>query len=174
MKQLWEKLKSTRSFEEFYFFAIALILAFGIIQTTGTVLATEKPVVSVVSCSMYPQLHVGDILLVKGTDYSRIQEGDVIVYSTPEMNIPVVHRVLGKNESFLETRGDNNPGQLEFEKKVESEQIHGKILFRIPRIGALKLLAMDMLGLNQNGSDRPLVIDSYPECRIKVPLEQRP
>lgn len=170
LRQNWKKLKESRGFREFYFFAVALILAFGVLQTTGVALETDKPVVSVVSCSMYPNLHVGDILVVKGTPYENIEEGDVIVYSTEEMQIPVVHRVIEKNENYLETKGDNNPSQLDFESRVEPEQIHGRVLFSIPRIGGLKLLAMDLVGFN---GDRPLVIDSYPKCSIKVPLDQR-
>ncbi len=157
----WRQVKNSRLFDEFYFFAIALILAFGVIQTTGTALNTDKPVVSVVSCSMYPQLHVGDILLVQGMSYEEIEEGDIIVYATPEMDIPVVHRVIEKNDEFLETQGDNNPDQLSFEEHVEPDQIHGTMLFKVPRIGGLKLLAMDLLGYQ---GDAPLVVDSYPRC----------
>lgn len=172
MREHWERVKQSRLFSEFYFFAIALILAFGTLQFTGTALQTDRPVVTVVSCSMYPQFNVGDILVVQGTEFENIEEGDVIVYSTPEMDIPVVHRVVEKHQGFLETQGDNNPRQLEFEKHVEPEQIHGKVLFSIPRIGGLKLLAMDIAGLN-GAQDTPVVIDSYPSCRIKVPLDQR-
>lgn len=173
MHARWEKIRQSRSFDEFYFFAVALILAFGTLQFTGTVLETDKPVVSVVSCSMYPELHVGDILVVQGTDFERIEEGEIIVYSTPEMQIPVVHRVTEKHGSYLETRGDNNPSQLEFEKNVTEDQIRGEVIFRIPRIGGLKLLAMDLAGMN-GPQDTPVIIDSYPSCRIKVPLDQRP
>ncbi|MFB6291971.1 MAG: signal peptidase I [Candidatus Nanohaloarchaea archaeon] len=161
----WEQVRESRVFDEFYFFAIALILAFGVIQTTGTALNTDQPVVSVVSCSMYPQLHVGDILLVDGENYEDIEEGEIIVYSTPEMDIPVVHRVVEKNPEYLETRGDNNRAQLSFEKRVEPEQIHGTMLFKIPRIGGLKILAMDLVGFS---GDKPFVIDSYPVCRERV------
>lgn len=170
VRENWNGIKDTRFFKEFYFFAVALILAFGVLQTTGVALETDKPVVSVVSCSMYPNLHVGDILVVKGTPYENIEEGDVIVYSTEEMNIPVVHRVIEKNPEFLETKGDNNPSQLSFESRVEPDQIHGRVLFTVPRIGGIKLLAMDFVGFN---GDRPIVIDSYPSCRIKVPIDQR-
>ncbi len=170
MRERWLEFRQSRGFSEFYFFAIALILAFGVLQTTGTALETEKPVVSVVSCSMYPELHVGDILIVKGTPYENLEEEDVIVYDTPKMEIPVVHRVIERNPDYLETRGDNNPSQLEFEKRVEPDQIHGRVFFKIPRIGGLKLLVMDLVGFS---GDKPLVIDSYPSCSVEVPLDQR-
>ncbi|MFB6190722.1 MAG: signal peptidase I [Candidatus Nanohaloarchaea archaeon] len=172
MRDQWESIKNSRGFNEFYFFAVALVLAFGLLQFTGTIMQTDKPVVSVVSCSMYPQLHVGDLLVVRGTGFDSIEEGDIIVYSTEEMEIPVVHRVVEKHETYLETKGDNNPAQLEFEKNVTADQVRGKVLFKIPRIGGLKLLAMDLTGLT-GPRDAPVAIDSYPVCRIKVPLDQR-
>ncbi|MDY6773917.1 MAG: signal peptidase I [Candidatus Nanohaloarchaea archaeon] len=173
MRQRWQEIRESRGFREFYFFAVALVLAFGILQFSGTVMNTGKPVVTVVSCSMYPELHVGDILLVHGTDFEDIEQGDIIVYSTEEMEIPIVHRVVKKHDTYLETKGDNNPGQLEFEKHVTPGQIRGVVVFTIPRIGALKLLAMDVAGLN-GPRDTPVIIDSYPSCRVRVPLSQRP
>lgn len=241
-----DELFDNRAAEELYFITISLILAFGILQTTGAALETDKPVVSVVSCSMYPQLHVGDILVVKGQSFEQIEEGDIAIYSSKEaeitvggethkltnhgspkpvetdigqvsllniedyggdkdlygddslenvqaaivqvdnrkmklvegksyqvdgetltidriegVSIPIVHRVHRKHETYLETKGDNNARQLPFEKNVAPEQVHGTSLFVIPRVGGLKLLAMDLVGFN---GDRPLVIDSYPTC----------
>lgn len=212
---------------EVYFILLALILAFGILQTSGTVLETERPVVSVVSCSMYPEYDRGDILVVDGVEFSSIEEGDVIIFNVPlkstvridgeeyrlgekptetplgsskitsvndnkaiiqyngrkiqvnsgssyqvdgstldvinasGVDIPVVHRVTEKRNDSLETKGDNNPRQLEFEKNIRPEQVYGKVFFRIPKIGAVKLIAMDLAGLTGD----PLKIDSYSGCR---------
>jgi signal peptidase I len=226
--------------KDVYFIIIALVLAFGVLQTTGTVMNSDKPVVSVVSCSMYPKLNVGDVLLVHGAEYDNIQEQDVVVYSVKEaqitvddteyrihsyndegtvstnageislrnvfsnarndaesgvitvdgqnirvsegsayeingatveigeitgMDIPIVHRVTDKNPSSLETKGDNNQRQLSFESEVRPEQIHGKVALLIPRIGGLKILAMDLIGFN---GDKPLVIDAYPVCEERA------
>lgn len=233
---------------EIYFLSIALILAFGTLQTTGTVLNTDRPVASVVSCSMYPGpdeqgLYKGDILVVQGTPFEQIEEGDTIVYQVPDridfniagqdyslektesnqrpstntaageikliraarggedepdralievngeeipvtegksyqvenlnmdvnristMPIPVVHRVIRKYEDSLETKGINNPGQLDFEKDVRSHQIHGKVKFTIPRIGLIKIVAMDLIGFN---GDAPLRLDNSQGCTVKA------
>lgn len=228
------------AFEWFYFLALALILAFGTITTTGTVLNTDKPVVSVVSCSMYPEYHKGDILIVNGQDYSDIEVDDVVIYRVPDridfsiggeeytlekdspindesietsigsielvdvqadlnngndvavlsvngerttvqdgetlsvsgtemeverissMPIPVVHRVIEKGESSLQTKGDANNAQLDFESDVRPFQIHGTTAFKIPRLGVVKILAMDLVGFQ---GDKPLVIDRYRPCR---------
>lgn len=239
MEHILRKLEH-ESLREAYFLTVALILAFGMLQTTGTALNTDKPVVSVVSCSMYPALGVGDVLLVYGEDYEDIEVGEVVVYDIKEatisvndeefflkdyngdepaetdagrieisrimqdrtgravgavllvdgrevvlregeavqvnsqtvelqeavgMNIPVVHRVESKSATHLETKGDNNNDQLAFEDNVKPEQIHGTMFFKIPKVGGLKLLAMDLVGFS---GDRPLVIDTYPACTDKT------
>lgn len=247
--EIWQNLKERDTFRELYFLSIALILALGTLQTSGTVLQTDKPVVSVVSCSMYPGpgeegLYKGDILVVKGTPWEDIHTGDTVVYNVPDrielsiaaqdyvleknksnqqpsvstpagqvtlleaqrdqngnrldealisvngerftveeensyninsysvnvnrisaMPIPVVHRVVKKESNHLETKGINNPGQLEFEKHVKPDQIHGKVFFKIPRIGLIKILAMDFVGFN---GDRPLALDSYRQCTVQA------
>lgn len=169
LRKGWQNIKQSRGFNEFYFFAIALILAFGTLQTTGTVMDTDKPVVTVVSCSMYPHYGVGDIILVQGQEFENIKKGDIAVYESgsPDQSIPVIHRVVAKNDNYLETQGDNNRGQLEFEKKVESEQIHGTAVVSVPKIGMVKLVTMDFLGIS-GPEDDFLAIDSIPRCSVRT------
>ena len=199
--------------KEGYFIVLALILAFGILQFSGTVLGTDRPVVSVVSCSMYPEYDRGDVLGVKGVDFEDLQEDDVIVFQVPfqaeleinderfsigeeasdtplgavrvisvqsnqalldvdgerlqvqdggsytvsgqqmivrdisGMQTPIVHRIVNKSENSVATKGDNNPEQLEFEKDIRPENIHGRVFFRIPKIGMVKLAPMDVMGM---------------------------
>jgi len=154
--------------DDLYFLALALLLAFGTLQTTGTVLETDKPVVTVVSCSMYPQMNVGDVVVVNGKDFEDIKEGEIVVYDSrsEDMNIPVIHRVVQKKNDSLETKGDNNPDQLPFEKNVKEGQIHGVTKFSVPRVGLVKLVTMDLIGYGRN--DAPLALDSIPACRSRV------
>ena len=225
------------SFEWFYFLALALILAFGTIQTTGTTLNTERPVVSVISCSMYPEYNVGDILIVDGQEYEDIEVGNVAIYKVPDrvdfsvngnnftleensphynrsvstaigeiellevkpnlkngndkvlLSIgdrrvrgseklginsneiklhkisghpyPIVHRVIDKKPDRLETKGDANKQQLDFESDVRPFQIYGTTAFKIPRVGAIKLLIMDLVGFQ---GDKPFIIDNMNSC----------
>lgn len=199
--------------DEAYFIGLALLLAFGILQFSGTLLGTESPMVSVVSCSMYPEYDRGDVLAVRGTDFDSLEEDDVIVFEVPKeveiehdgerftltaeprdtslgsshvrevaddqavievdgtrlqvrqggsytvdgnqitvrsvsgMDMPIVHRVIEKREASLETKGDNTD-QHPFERDIRPEQIHGTPFFRIPKVGLVKLLPMDLLGLS--------------------------
>lgn len=169
LRQGWNSFKQSREFEEFYFFAVALILAFGTLQTTGTVMNTDKPVVTVVSCSMYPHYDVGDVILVQGKDFEKIKEGDIAIYESGEsgQNIPIIHRVIVKKQNYLETQGDNNNGQLEFEKRVEPDQVHGVAVGSVPKLGMVKLLTMDLLGIS-GPEDGFLQVDSIPQCTVRT------
>ena len=235
--------------DETYFLLLAVVLAFGLLQTAGTGLGTEKPVVTVISTSMCPALQVGDILLIQGQSFESVEEGDVLVYNVPDQvdfsvngeeyrlrandsvpnpsvstelgevqlvdvrpgqdrnkdlvrlaidgevasvddqgglvegesyqigdetlsvdyatslpfeGVPIVHRVVEKEENHLETKGDNNNAQIEFESNIKPEQVEGNMFLRIPRIGLLKILAMDFVGYS---GDQPFAFDNTPACR---------
>lgn len=244
-----EFVDESRFLDETYFIVLSVVLAFGILQTLGTGLGTEKPVVTVISTSMCPALHVGDILLVEHQSFDELSEGDIVVYdvpdtaefeingneyrlrandsdSTPSVNtsigevelidvvparnrdkdqvdlrvngekpvigesrsnlvegetyqingetvrinymtdlpyegVPIVHRVVEKQDEYLETIGDNNPSQIEFESNVQPDQIHGTVFLNVPRLGLIKILGMDFVGYS---GDRPFVIDNTPSC----------
>ncbi|MBL7059146.1 hypothetical protein ISS08_01720 [Candidatus Pacearchaeota archaeon] len=58
---------------------------------------------------------------------------------------PIIHRVIEvrniREEYFYSTIGDNNNGQLTFEKDISSDQLVGKAVFRIaPYMGWSKLI----------------------------------
>jgi len=251
-----DKIQSFRNFvdenrflDETYFVILSVVLAFGILQTLGTGLGTEKPVVTVISTSMCPALQVGDILVVKHQSFEDVQEDDIVVYDVPDTveltvngeeyllrandthpdpsvqtsigevqlkdvipsrdrnrdrvtllvngdkpvldgsesnliegeryqigngtlsvnyatslpytGVPIVHRVVEKEDDHIETIGDNNPSQLEFETNVRPDQIHGTVFINVPRLGLVKILAMDFLGYN---GDQPFVLDNTPSC----------
>ncbi|MFB6145253.1 MAG: signal peptidase I [Candidatus Nanohaloarchaea archaeon] len=168
IRDSWTDFRDSREFNEFYFLAIALVLAFGILATTGTALKTDKPVVTVISCSMYPTLDVGDVLLVRGEKFDNIHKGGIIVYDAPQLqrDVPVVHRIIRTHPDYVETQGDNVPIQQSFEKHITPEQIHGVVAFDIPKIGIVKLLAMDLVGIGPD--NRPLVLDTTPQCVREV------
>ncbi|PSH02046.1 MAG: hypothetical protein BRC26_02535, partial [Nanohaloarchaea archaeon QH_8_44_6] len=116
--ELLEKIREREleSFEWFYFLALALILAFGTIQTTGTALDTERPVVSVISCSMHPVYSVGDILIVQGQDFEDVEVGDISVYSVPDridFTVNGQSYTLEKNSPDYNTSVETSVGEVE-------------------------------------------------------------
>lgn len=150
----------------------AVIFYYGILATA---LSTNTPVVAVVSNSMkhdssvendyYKWLEnrgytreevsswpisggfvVGDMPIVKGSESYKV--GDVIVYSVPGLKSPIIHRIIKINEDgTYQTKGDNNPTQAPYEYNVSKEQINGKVVFIIPKLGYFKVLINKIFGI---------------------------
>jgi len=140
----YEKIKEEVIETTLYIF-IGIFLAFFINKGIGIILSTDMPIVAVESNSMVPTFYKGDILIIKGENNYSI--GDIIVFSPSQDSVPIVHRVIEINEDgTYQTAGDANHGkQLPFEKRIETKQIHGKMIFRIPYLGWIKLLTMDLI-----------------------------
>ncbi|GAB6032009.1 Signal peptidase complex catalytic subunit S11A, variant 2 [Chamberlinius hualienensis] len=105
----------------------ALMIWKGLMVVTGS----ESPIVVVLSGSMEPAFHRGDLLFLTNRVEDPIRVGDIVVFKVEGRDIPIVHRVLKLHEKedgsvkFL-TKGDNNSvddrglyaqGQLWLEKK---------------------------------------------------------
>jgi signal peptidase len=132
----------------FYIF-LGVFLAFAINVVLGQALATDMPVVAVESNSMVPTFYKGDILIIQGVrspeDYLEfLNPGDIIVFSAEGREIPIVHRIKEINpDGSFQTKGDATLGQHPFEKHIEPEQIHGKVIMIIPYLGWVKIGVME-------------------------------
>jgi hypothetical protein len=86
----------------------------------------------------------GDILFIVGTKPANLKVGDIIIFSAPTTN-PVIHRIINiqkQGDSYtFSTMGDNNNGQLSFEKQINQNQIVGKAVAKVmPYLGWVKLI----------------------------------
>jgi len=139
-----------------------------------------QPLVIVESCSMYHQFDLDQIVQNKiysdyGLNYSNtsnwvlkggftkgdiifvispknLKIGDVLIFNAGQTN-PIIHRVINiDGAGKVTTKGDNNFGLLDAEKKISEEQFVGKAVFKIPAIGWIKLIFFDwMKPENQRG-----------------------
>ena len=85
----------------------------------------------------------GDVMVLVGAD--EVTQGDVLVYSSGTHHYRIIHRVTYINEeehSYI-IKGDNNDGADPF--AVSEEQVLGKALYRIPKIGWIKILFTELL-----------------------------
>ncbi|KAI5184771.1 signal peptidase I [Nematocida homosporus] len=80
----------------------------------GVLCNTDSPVVVVLSESMYPGFHRGDILLLANWKKTE-RAGDICVFQLKKNEIPVVHRIIDKHYGIrgpealrITTKGDNN------------------------------------------------------------------
>ncbi|XP_069483166.1 signal peptidase complex catalytic subunit SEC11C isoform X2 [Ambystoma mexicanum] len=87
----------------------ALMIWKGLIVVTGS----ESPIVVVLSGSMEPAFHRGDLLFLTNFQEDAIRAGEIVVFKVEGRDIPIVHRVIKVHEKengeikFL-TKGDNN------------------------------------------------------------------
>lgn len=97
-------------------------------------------------------LNKGDIIVVKGLrDYSY-ETGDIIIFSRkePRYKTPIIHRVIDiesddeTNEFVFSTKGDHNSEQWGYELEIEKEQIIGRAVWRIPKLGWVKLFFVEV------------------------------
>ena len=86
----------------------------------------------------------GDILFIVKAKPEKLEVGDVIIFQSSQRT-PIIHRIIKiekQDDKYLfSTIGDNNNGQLTFEKNIQEEQLIGKAVFKIaPYIGWGKLI----------------------------------
>lgn len=93
-----------------------------------------KPV-SIASGSMLPEIHVGDVVLIKKCNPNDIIVGDIIQYQME--GYTVIHRVIEKKQKNGEyifiTKGDNNKSADS--KPVYEDQVIGKCILKIRYLG---------------------------------------
>jgi len=86
----------------------------------------------------------GDILLIVRANPEKLEVGDIIILNANQRN-PVIHRIVNIKEingqKVFSTLGDNNRGQLSFEKEITENQLVGKAILKIvPYVGWVKLI----------------------------------
>lgn len=92
---------------------------------------------NIVSGSMKPTLQVNDIIITKQAKANDYQKGDIITFK--QNNKVISHRIVQvintKQSKVFVTKGDNN--KIEDSDYVSPEQIYGKVIFHIPKIGKI-------------------------------------
>jgi signal peptidase len=91
--------------------------------------------------------NIGDLPIIQGKSGNDYKVGDVVVYSIPNQNIPIIHRIIKINpDGTYMTKGDHNSQLLPFEYSVKPEQLHGKVIFIIPKLGYFKVIVTKLIG----------------------------
>lgn len=91
---------------------------------------------TVASGSMEPTYKVGDVILVKDINPSKLQVGDVITYLGNQSNVSgmlITHRIIKidkKNDGTLEYTIKGDANQIE-DPIVDSSQIYGKVVAKL-------------------------------------------
>ncbi len=104
----------------------------------------------IISQSMEPTIHVQDAIVTKRVD--NLQIGDVCTYLSKNpsyFGIMITHRIIGtdidKNgEKVYIFKGDNNYSADPL--PVSKDQIYGKVVMRIPKIGYVQYFLSNAYG----------------------------
>ncbi|MEM5802310.1 MAG: signal peptidase I [Candidatus Aenigmatarchaeota archaeon] len=88
----------------------------------------------------------GDMPIVQGSNEYKV--GDIIVYSVPTERAPIIHRIVKINpDGTYQTKGDHNLAQNPYEYSVRKDQIHGRVIFIIPKLGYFKVILSEIFGI---------------------------
>jgi signal peptidase I len=102
------------------------------------------------SMSFRDGFNIGDIMILFGTKPEKIKIGDIIVFRG-YMNELIIHRVIKITESdgkyTFQTKGDHNRINYNFEQKISEDDYIGRAVIKIPYLGYVKIIAVDMLSL---------------------------
>ena len=93
----------------------------------------------IISGSMEPEIEINDVVLIKEVPQNEIDKGDIISFVVNGETI--THRVINiesrNGELLYTTQGDAN--NIEDETKITFEDIEGKYIGKIPKIGKIIL-----------------------------------
>lgn len=93
---------------------------------------------------MVPTIKINDAVIIKRVSDNELKIGDIITFTSSDINhagLTVTHRIVGKQlsqngEYIYRTKGDNN--FREDSALVKNDDVYGKVLFKIPKIGYLQ------------------------------------
>ena len=99
----------------------------------------------VMSGSMLPSIKVKDIVVTKKVPEERMDVQDIITFISPDNRfngITITHSIIDKyydsttNKNYYKTKGDNN--NIADEAPVPYDNILGKVILRVPKLGYLQ------------------------------------
>lgn len=143
--------KTNKTNSVIYLFGVVLIISFGLFVAG---VFKYRPV-AILTYSMEPIFTRGDAVIVEKLDdeeKNKLKKGDIIQYQVDKT--VVVHRIIKvkkeDNKKAYILKGDNN--NAKDPKPVYMEQIMGKVLFSIPKVGYPSVWLSEFLHSDQDVS----------------------
>lgn len=143
--------KTNKTNSVIYLFGVVLIVSFGLFVAG---VFKYRPV-AILTYSMEPIFTRGDAVIVEKLDdeeKNKLKNGDIIQYQVDKT--VVVHRIIKvkkeDNKKVYILKGDNN--NAKDPKPVYMEQIMGKVLFSIPKVGYPSVWLSEFLYSDQDVS----------------------
>ncbi len=127
-------------------FIICLLLLLLVMMTPKDATGNKRvniagySIMNVLTGSMEPTYHVGDVIVIKKANADELKVKDVITFISTDEKLngqAVTHRIINITEENgqkkFETKGDNN--KVKDETLVSEDKILGKVQFKIPFVG---------------------------------------
>ena len=108
---------------------------------------------TIVSPSMVPAINVLDVVVTMRVNSPEdLEKGDIITFNSTDYRysgVLVTHRIIDiekttSGEYLFTTKGDNNNTQDS--SRISFDEIYGRVLFRIPKIGYIQYYLSSILG----------------------------
>lgn len=133
--------------KQFFLAAIAFVLGYYLVTIVAVPTAKGWTTHSILSGSMEPKIHPGDLIVTSKTSFDNIKVGDIITFQ-PKSNDPtlITHRVIAKQMGGVErltTQGDANGAA---DTPIKPEQIMGKYEYTVPKAGHVIQPAKNAMG----------------------------
>lgn len=133
----------------------------------------------IVTESMVPTINVNDAIIVKRVKNNTLDIGDIITFSSNDIyfnGLTVTHRIVGKKldvdgNYIYRTKGDNN--SLEDTALVNLDNIYGKVVLRLPKIGYIHGFISTPFGFILSIIIPVLMVIYYEAWRIYKTIKQR-
>jgi signal peptidase len=150
--QVIKKMKFRKLITQFIVLGMVISSALMMWKSLMLVFFNDSPIVVVLTGSMEPSFHRGDILFITW-DYTPPESGDIVVFKVPSQEIPIVHRVIAtqvlENGDYnCLTKGDNNEinDRGLYEKRqlwLTGKNLFGRIKGFCPYVGIITILLND-------------------------------
>ena len=128
---------------------LAAFAVVAFVTVSSTLLGAQPPMLAVASGSMSPALVRGDLVVVQHVPPAEIQVGTIIVFSSPCLPGPTIHRVVARTVSStgtvaFTTQGDANPAPDPC--PVSYDEVKGRVVGVVPGIGYAVLVPQATIG----------------------------
>lgn len=131
------------------FFIVVLVVTLNLILLVQKI--QNKPasifgykVFVVISGSMEPNIHVGDIVITKNVKACDLKVGDIITFNNDKYTI--THRIIDiiqDGETYYKTKGDHN--SIADKDLIKYNNIEGVCKFRLEKIGIIFIHSKDII-----------------------------
>ena len=129
--------------------AIVGLIVWGLPKYLTKKLGTDYPIAAITSGSMWPALHIGDLVLIEAVKKEDLKIGDIVVWQNskgpPDGRVNfTIHRVKELRKNTLVTKGDGN---FTDDEPVKYEDVIGRTVYRgekpvrVPYMGYISVWA---------------------------------